>query len=255
MPDHRLITDNRTLLELYDELTAGDCIIGRIRLQNTEEHLLLDLVERGIQIFPAASAQLASRSKCMQTRLFAKEMLPHTRAIHSLHNMQNAITDYQRHKIGKVVTKHDRRNAGMGIHLWNSTEEVFSQASFGNMIFPFVLQPFVHDSRDIRVIILDDYMEAYQRHNPHNFRNNLHFGGEYRPYELTGEQLQLCRRVMERGKYPYAHIDLMVEPDETTWLAEINLRGGIRGAQITPSAYKKKVEKIHRQAINIFSHQ
>lgn len=248
----RLVTDNHTLRRHYDDLTAGDCIIGRVRIKATEEHLLLDLVERGIQLFPSALAQLACRSKCLQARLYGKEMVPRTRAIHDLHDMQEAITLYHRHGIGRVVTKHDRRNAGMGVHLWNSSEEVFSLASFGSMEFPFVLQPFVEQSRDIRVIVLGEYVEAYWRHNPHNFRNNLHFGGESSPCELTDPQWQLCQRIMKRGKFPYAHLDLMVSPDDTTYLAEINLRGGIRGACITPAAYQEKLDAIHQRAADAF---
>jgi len=252
LTDHRIITDNRTLRKLYAELDAGDCFVGRIRLKTSEEPLLLDLVERGVQIFPSSLSQLSSRSKSLQAHLFAGEMLPHTVAIHDLHDMQEAITRYQQQEISKVVTKHDRRNAGMGIHLWKSTEEVFSQATFGNMPFPFVLQPFMPESRDIRVIILGDYVEAYWRHNPHNFRNNLHFGGESQPCELTDQQWQLCQRVMQRGKYPYAHLDLMVTPTGSTWLAEINLRGGIRGAKIDPASYREKVSEIHQAAIEAF---
>jgi len=253
--DHRIITDNQTLYEQYDKLDSGDLVVGRIRLKNAEESLLLDLVERGVKILPSALSQLSCRSKCLQARLFKSEMIPHTTLIYDLHDIQEAITSYQRHKIGKVVTKQDRQNAGMGIHLWNSTEEVFSQASFGNMQFPFVLQPFLADCRDIRVIILGDYVEAYWRHNPDNFRNNLHFGGESRPCELTESQWQLCQRVMKRGRYPYAHLDLMVTREETTWLAEINLRGGIRGAQIDPATYKAKVEEIHQDAIKAFQNK
>ncbi len=248
----RLITNNHSLRQRYDDLAAGDCFVGRVRLKASEEALLLDLVERGVQIFPAALAQLACRSKCLQAHLYSREMVPLTRAIHDLHDLQETINLYQQHEVGRVVTKHDRRNAGMGIHLWNSTEEIFSLASFGTMPLPFVLQPFVADGRDIRVIVLGEYVEAYWRHNPHNFRNNLHFGGESRPCELTDPQWRLCRRAMTRGRFPYAHIDLMVTPDDRCYLAEINLRGGIRGASITPAAYQEKVDAIHQAAIDAF---
>ena len=93
-------------------------------------------------------------------------MLPQTRPIHGLHDLIKTISDYQKHSITKVVTKHDRRNAGMGIHLWDSVEDVFTQASFNNIPFPFVIQPFMPDCKDIRVVVLDDYLEAYWRHNP-----------------------------------------------------------------------------------------
>ena len=51
---------------------------------------------------------------------------------------------------------------------------------------------------------------------------------------------------MARGGFPYAHIDLMVTADHRTYLAEINLRGGIRGAVISPADYQARVDSIHR---------
>jgi len=43
----RIIHDNKTLFECFDELTAGDIVVGRVRLRPGEEHLLLDLVPGG----------------------------------------------------------------------------------------------------------------------------------------------------------------------------------------------------------------
>jgi len=149
---------------------------------------VLDLRERGVHLIPSGLSQLASRSKTLQAALFAPFMLPLTRAIHTQHDLIEAISDYHENSITVVVTKLDRRNAGMGVHLWQSVEDVFSHASLGNIPFPFVLQPFEPDCRDIRIVFLDDYIEAYERYSPHNFRNNLHHGG--RSYEKT-----LCRQM------------------------------------------------------------
>ena len=154
-------------------------------------------------------------------------------------------------RLGAVVTKLDRRNAGMGVHLWNSVEDVFTHASLGNLPFPFILQPFQPDCRDIRVVVLGDYMEAYFRHNPHNFRNNLHHGGRSDPCELNDEQVEICRLVMERGHFPYGHLDLIVTRDGNTYLGEINLRGGIRGAEIGPEEYQAKVDIIHQELLEM----
>ena len=242
----QVITDNSTLFDRYHDLQAGDIVIGRGRLKPAEEPLLLDLVERGIRLFPAALSQLASRSKTLQAKLFAPLMVPHTVTVYDLHDLTRAISLYGRKSIGQVVTKHDRRNAGMGVHLWTSIEEVYTQASFGVMPLPFVLQPFYPDCRDIRVLMIGDYEEAYWRHNPDNFRNNLHCGGESRPCELTAAQHALCRQAMHRGRFPYAHIDIMVTADDVSYLAEINLRGGIRGAQIDAGEYGARVEAVHR---------
>ncbi|MCK4839960.1 MAG: hypothetical protein KAS94_14240 [Desulfobulbaceae bacterium] len=243
----RLIPDNATLRTNFNSLKAGDVFIGRLRLKSTEENLVVDLLDRGVKLFPAGSAQLSCRSKVLQARMFTEYMVPGTRAIYDLHDLLEAINEYHRLGHGQVVTKKDRANGGMGINLWSSAEDVFNQASFGAIPFPFVLQPFCQNCRDIRVIILDDYLEAYWRDNPNNFRNNLHCGGNSEPATLTTEQHDLCREVMARGGFPYGHIDLMISTDGATYLAEINLRGGLKGASIGPGEYRQKISDIHQR--------
>jgi ribosomal protein S6--L-glutamate ligase len=219
-----VIRDNSTLQAQYNSLQAGDIFVGRLCLKPSEESLLLDLTERGVHLIPSGLSQLTSRSI-------------------------NSISDYQKNSITKMVTKHDRRNAGMGIHLWDSVEDVFTHASFNNIPFPFVIQPFMPDCKDIRVIVLDDYLEAYRRYNPYNFRNNLHHGGQSEPCQLSDKQLTLCKEVMERGRFPYGHLDILVTREGGSFLGEINLRGGIRGAKITPKEYQAKIDAIHQRLL------
>jgi len=244
-----IIRDNSTLRNQYDSLQAGDIFVGRLSLKPSEEPLLLDLTERGVRLIPSGLSQLASRSKTLQAALYGPFILPYTRAIHGLHDLIETISDFEKHSITKVVTKHDRRNAGMGVHLWDSVEDVFTQASFNNIPLPFVIQPFMPDSKDIRVVILDDYIEAYWRHNPNNFRNNLHHGGLSEPCQMSDKQLTLCKQVMERGRFPYGHLDLLVTREGDSFLGEINLRGGIRGAKITPKEYQAKINAIHQRLL------
>lgn len=247
-PSRRLIRDNETLRRDYQELTAGDLVVGRIRLAPGEEYLLLDLQSRGVRVFPAALAQALSRSKVMQTALLAPWMVPHSLAIHDLHALHRAAAVYHRAGLGRVVTKLDRANAGMGVLFWNSVEEVLNQATLGSLAPPFVLQPFIEQSRDLRVIILGDYQEAYQRHNPAGPRHNLHCGGASQPWPLSAEQLACCRQVIDRGQFPYAHLDLLLQPDGACYLGEINLRGGLRGARINAEEYRARLDAIHQQA-------
>jgi ribosomal protein S6--L-glutamate ligase len=174
-------------------------------------------------------------------------MVPGTAAVYDLHGLLGVISGYQRTAIERVILKHDRKNGGLGIHLFKDPEDIFTLAANNGIPFPFVLQPFIADSRDVRVIILGDYIEAYERINPDNFRNNLHCGGRAIRWELSDEQIALCQQVMIRGAFPYAHIDLMLT--DTTWLTEINLRGGIRGAAISPQEYGRKIEDIHRDLL------
>ena len=251
-PEKLVIRDNATLRARYESLQQGDIIVGRLRLRDSEESLLLDLCSRGVRLIPSGLSQLASRSKTLQAAIFSPFMLPLTRAIHAHHDLIEAISDFEKNSVTAVVTKLDRRNAGMGVHLWRSVEEVFTHASLGNIPFPFVLQPFEPEGRDIRVVFLGDYIEAYWRHNPHNFRNNLHHGGQSKPCKLSGEQLHLCRQVMKRGQFPYGHLDIIITRDGTAYLGEINLRGGIRGAQISPAEYQARVDTIHQQLLDSY---
>jgi len=248
-PEKLVIRDNSTLRARYHSLRQGDIVVGRLRLRESEESLLHDLCTRGVHLIPSGLSQLVSRSKTLQATLFSPFMLPLTCAIHAHHDLIAAISDYAQHAITSVVTKLDRRNGGMGVHLWQSVEEVYTHASLGNIPFPFVLQPFAAECRDIRVVILGDYVEAYWRYNPHNFRNNLHHGGQSKPCTLSTEQLQLCRQVMARGQFPYGHLDILLTGDEKSYLGEINLRGGIRGAQISPEEYQVRVTAMHQQLL------
>ncbi len=241
-----IIIDNNSLHAGFDSWGTEHCFIGRIRVKPREEFILSDLEGRGVTLFPSGLSQQVSRSKVMQARLLGQYMIPQTLVIFDQHDLLNGVNHYTHHDIGRVVTKDDCKNAGLGIHLWQSVEDVFNQATLSVLPYPFVLQPFLADCRDIRVLKLGDYAENYERFNPNNFRNNLHCGGHPKKCALTAEQENICQRVMERGKFPYAHIDLMVTPNGATYLAEINLRGGLRGAQITTVEYKAVLNGLHQ---------
>jgi len=215
-----------------------------------EEHLLLDLVERGVHLIPSATAQMASKSKAFQARIYSPWMIPATTVIYDVHYLLETINRYKEINIEKVVLKHDRKNAGVGILLYSCIEDVYNQAANNILDFPFVLQPFIPDSEDIRVIVIGDYVEAYKRSNPNNFRNNLHCGGTAKPFDLSDKDLAFCMEVMERGNFPYGHLDLMMTKEGKVYLAEINLRGGIRGAQITTVEYKERIAKMMRKLLN-----
>jgi ribosomal protein S6--L-glutamate ligase len=95
-----------------------------------------------------------------------------------------------------------------------------------------VLQPFVENYTDVRVIIAGDYHEAYTRENQNNFRMNITQGGTSRPHTLSEGQLALCHSVMERGKFPYVHMDLLIKKDGRGYVSEVALNGGMKGARI-----------------------
>ena len=242
----RIITDSHSLLTQYQDLNAGDIILGRVRLRPNEEHLLLDLSRRGIIGIPSFISQLCSRSKTTQARLCGWAMIPGTAVIYTIHDLLETVNRYTGEGVADVVVKLEGRNAGLGIFRYRTIEDVYTQSALGHLPYPFVIQPLIKNCRDLRVIVLDDYWEAYERSNPDNFRNNLHCGGTARPVELTEEQRQLCSRIMQMYDFCYAHLDLMVTEDGTSYLGEINLRGGLRGATISSDEYRQKVRTIEK---------
>lgn len=244
MEQPKVVRDNRWLFQNFHLLRENDIILGRIRLRPSEETLLTDLLQRGVRMIPSATSQLVSRSKALQTRLFHHFMPEKTIAVYDQHDLLRATTLYCSSTESPVVMKRDRKNSGIGIHKFDNIEQLYNHVTFANLPYPFVIQPFMQGSRDIRVIILEEYVEAYERKNSKNFRRNLHCGAKATPYTLSAEQLTFCHDVMVRGAFPWAHLDLMLMPDGTFYLQEINLRGGLRGARIDGKQYQKKTAVI-----------
>jgi len=228
-----IIRTNRELKEHYDELNAGDCFIGMLSFKNVKHRAFIDLLERGVRFFPSALSQTLGHSKVAQALAFRQRMIPHTLIIARRVDLMHAINTYNQHGIDAVATKEDHLQCGFGVHRWDSIEALYNHVSLNTRSYPFVLQPFLETYTDLRVIIAGDDDEAYTRENQNNFRMNLTAGGTSRPYTLTNAHLGLCHSVMERGKFPYAHIDLLVTEDGHGYLSEIALNGGMKGARIT----------------------
>ncbi len=244
-----IITDNQTLFERLHELGPGDAVVGRARIRPGEEGILLFLESRGVKMMPPALAQLLSRSKVMQAAVLSPFMPPLTFPVYTRHDLFRVMETYGENRVGRVVTKQDRGDAGFGVHLWPDIEAVHNQACFGGLAFPFVVQPFIENCRDLRMIVLGGHVEAYWRENRTGFRNNLHTGGRAVPVEIEGPWLDLANEVMRAGKFPYAHIDLIFTGAGKFYLGEINLRGGLHGARITPQEYRKHQQAIHAEFI------
>lgn len=244
-----IIDNNEQFLRSLHKLDKHSIVNCRLRLIPGEEHLLVDLLERGVTLIPSASSQLASRSKAHQARIFIDFMLPHTRVAYDANGLLETISRYNSADITEVVVKRDRKNGGIGIHRFRTIEEVYNHAAFGSLEYPIVVQPLIEHFRDIRVIVLGTYIEAYERVNHTNFRHNLHCGGSAASCELSEELLQFCRKVMERGKFPYAHIDLMQTPAGAIYLTEINLRGGLSGAKIRANRYREIINRLQAQLL------
>ena len=228
-----IIRTNYELKEHYDKLEAGDCFIGMLSYKKVKHRAFIDLLERGVRFLPSALSQTLGHSKVAQALVLRHWMLPFTLIIARRVDLMHAINTYNEHGIGTVITKEDHLQCGFGVHRWDSIEALYNHVSLTTRSYPFVLQPFLERYTDIRVIMAGNYFEAYTRENQNNFRMNLTAGGTSNPYTLTKAHLAVCHAVMERGKFPYAHIDLLITEDGHAYLSEVALNGGMKGARIS----------------------
>jgi ribosomal protein S6--L-glutamate ligase len=228
-----ILKTTRELETHYRDLRADDVFIGSLSLKHLRQTVLIDLLERGVHCLPSALSQILNRSKTAQALLLKQWMLPHTRVIRRRFDLLSAISHYNKAGIGGVVSKQDHLHCGHGIRKWDGIEPLYAHMGLAESAYPFVLQPFVENFTDVRVLIVDDYREAYARYNPHNFRVNLSTGGTSAEFDLEDRMLGVCHSVMQRGKFPYAHIDLLVMENGDCFLSEIALNGGTKGARIS----------------------
>jgi len=228
-----IITSNKELRERYDDLGVGDLFMGSLSLKFLKEAVLIDLLERGVGCLPSALSQVLNSSKIAQALIYKAWMISPTAVISRRMDLMDAISQFKRSGIGPVVTKQDHMHCGHGIRRWESVEHLYNFMALAESSYPFVLQPYADKFTDVRVILVGDYVEAYVRRNPYNFRVNLSAGGESLAHDISADQKRFCRSAMERGQFPYAHIDLMVmENGEHFFLSEIALNGGTKGARI-----------------------
>lgn len=234
-----IITRFSQLIQEYHRLAAGDVFVGQVPSIYLRSALLADLTDRGIRLLPSATAQLLNASKVAQAFLLNPWMVPHTLAITRRRELLDAITAYNRMGISTAVTKADGLHCGHGVRKWDDLETLYSCLAFDGKAFPFVLQPHVDDFTDIRVVIVGEYIEAYRRNNPHNFRKNLAVGGSSAFHVLAPAEEKFCRTVIQRAGMPYAHLDLMLLADGAIYCLEIRLNGGIQGARIERHALEQ----------------
>lgn len=227
-----IVRTHRELQEHFHRLQAGDTVVGLITSAHLKSALLVDLLERGVVVIPSSLSQLLSRSKVAQAELLNQYMHPMTRVIRRRKDLLDAVNLYEREKIGAVISKQEHLHCGHGVRRWDHIETLYSFCGLDRNACPFVLQPFVEHFDDVRVILVGDYEEAYFRRNPAGFRGNLSLGGTSRPHTLTPDQRDFCRRILERTRFPYAHLDLQIMADGTCYLFEIALNGGIQGSRL-----------------------
>jgi ribosomal protein S6--L-glutamate ligase len=239
-----IVRSSRELKERYHDLCSGDIFLGILTYKHIKQSILIDLMERGVSCFPSPLSQVLNSSKTTQAVVLNNWMLPHTFVVARRTDLIEAINTYNRLGIAPVVTKEDHLHCGHGVRKWDTIETLYSFVALSETSYPFVIQPFLDNFTDVRVIIAGEYTEAYVRHNPDNFRMNISMGGKNYPYEMNTDLLNFCRKAMERGKFPYAHLDIHITDDGTYYLSEITLNGGTKGAKIHRRELDQKKEDV-----------
>ena len=233
----------------YHRLAAGDIYIGRIHSAFFRQMFLVDLLQRGIHCLPSPLSQVLNGSKAAQATVLQEWMLPLTRVIRRRHDLVQAAGDYAAASVGPVVTKADRMHCGHGVRRWSDLETLFNTEAYNDDAYPMVLQPYVENPIDVRVIIAGSYVEAYRRFHPDSFRMNMAAGAKSEPFTLDSAAENLCRDVMTRGRFPYAHLDLLISEDGTCHLSEIALDGGTKGARTD----RKQLDAIKSKVLEQFA--
>jgi glutathione synthase/RimK-type ligase-like ATP-grasp enzyme len=245
MPVIRSISDFR---RHYRQLEAGSLVLGVLSVRPGEEIKILDLATRDVSFFPSLLSQFLSRSKAAQAEVLADYMVPESFVAYALPDLATHLPEFR--GLCEVVAKRDRGHLGLGVSLWPSLETLYSLASLQGLTYPLVVQPFLANARDVRVVALGGYVEAYERLNPHSFRKNLFQGGSSRPLALAPEQQDFCREVMARGKFPYAILDLLLDPESgRSYLSEISFKGGLTGARLSQAEFRERVAILEEEFI------
>lgn len=245
-----IIRSSRELKTLYHELRSGDIFISTLIYKHMKQSVLIDLLERGITCLPSPLSQTLNSSKVAQALVLKTWMLPNTFVITRRTDLIDTINQYNKLGITQVVTKEDHLHCGHGIRKWDTIETLYSFMALSESSYPFVVQPYLENFTDIRVIIVGDYVEAYVRYNPNNFRMNISSGGKRYPYTLEKDQEEFCRGAMERGKFPFAHLDLHITDNGKYFLSEIALNGGIKGASISRKELDQKKQDLLENLAN-----
>lgn len=232
----RSLTDFR---RRYPHFTAGDLVLGYLPLRPGEEIKVIDLLIRGVRFFPPYLAQALSRSKAAQAEVLREFMVPGTQVVYSAPELAGLSAHFSPET--PLVCKRARAHLGLGVSRWPSLEALLSVAGVRDLEYPVVIQPFVVGARDFRAVLVGEYAELYERVNPHDFRQNLYQGGEARAVPSPAAWQDFCRRVMERGGFPYAILDLLLAPEGDLYLSEINLTAGLKASRLGQAEFRRRV--------------
>ena len=225
----------------------GDAIIGVLPLRPGEEIKVLDLAERGVAFFPRFWPNSSAAGRWPRPKSWKSNGSREFRGLRPPGPGRETLRISSPGAGGRQAGPGPPGPGGQPLALPGSP---LQPGGPPGAHVPLVVQPFLDGARDVRVVVLADYVEAYERVNPHSFRKNLFQGGSSQPAALTPEQQNFCRQVMARGRFPYAILDLLLDPrDGRPYLSEISFTGGLTGARLSQPEFRRHVAALEEDFI------
>ncbi|MBT3890882.1 MAG: RimK family alpha-L-glutamate ligase [Planctomycetaceae bacterium] len=86
-----------------------------------------------------------------------------------------------------------------------------------------------HEGFDIRILVIGDNTFGIRRVNPDDWRTNLSLGARAEPFDASSELVQLARRAANVVQAKIAGVDILIAPDGTPTVLEVNAVPGWKG--------------------------
>ena len=86
-----------------------------------------------------------------------------------------------------------------------------------------------HEGFDVRILVIGDNTFGIRRVNPDDWRTNLSLGARAEPFDASSELVQLARRAANVVQAKIAGVDILIAPDGTPTVLEVNAVPGWKG--------------------------
>jgi ribosomal protein S6--L-glutamate ligase len=64
---------------------------------------------------------------------------------------------------------------------------------------------------------------------------------------LSPGELDFCGRILARGQFAYAILDLLISPEGEPYLSEISLKGGLTGSRLGQAGFREQVQRLEEE--------
>jgi len=226
LPNHHDYMFKPIEQEAYESFKEGDFVFS---LMIRSSHYAKTFLKKGVTLLPKFDMVKLWRSKIEHAKLFKDTHMPqHTTWAYNINELKNLQHYYKSNcPTSQLVTKkYTNTSGGKDVHKWKNIDHIidyFTTAGAGQF-YPMVIQPFIENYKDYRVIVMGEFVQAIHRYNPNNWKQNTDLGASITDVPLTLEEWEFVRDVQRITKFPFIFIDLMIT-DDNIYLGEFSLDG------------------------------